>query len=1247
MTERRSNDGPKGGVGAGPDVAEVRASEEPAVVAFDVCGPLPAPGVTVLEASAGTGKTFTIAALAARYVAEGIPLHELLVVTFTRMATGELRDRVRERLVSAEQGLLRVLAGDPAPADDDVLCLLARGTEAEVEERRRRLAAALADYDAATITTTHGFCQDVLGGLGFAGDVERGILVLEDQRDLVAEVVDDLYVRKFHAADRPGTLTRADALRVAEAAVNNPVAPIEPAAAPRTTPAGMHRSLAEAVRKEIERRKRQAGVLTYDDLLIRLKEAIEDPVNGARVQARLRDRYRVVLVDEFQDTDPVQWDILRLGFGSHLTDDRPASDAEPSGPASVRRPGGSDATIVLIGDPKQAIYAFRGADVYAYLAAAEVAGARATLAVNWRSDQGLIDAYDALLRGARLGHEGITYKRVQAAAANRAPRLTGAPVAAPLRLRVLHREDGLVTITPQKGLAQAAHSRALIAQDLADDLVRLLSSGARVQRRHRDGSPAGDDEIRPGHVAVLVRTNRQANLVRGALAAVGITAVINGAGSVFATPVAREWLRLLEALERPASMSRARSCALTAFMGWTAGDVAAAGDDGWEAIHFTLNRWAGVLRRHGVASLLEYVSASEGLPARLLARAGGERDLTDLRHVGQLLHTAATNEGLGMTALTAWLRQRIAEAEEDTNSEERSRRLESDAEAVQVLTIHRSKGLEFEVVYLPYLWEPGYIPQRCAAVYHDARNGDVRTIDVSLTGDEYDGWADHRSAYVREQRGEDLRLAYVALTRAKHQAVLWWAAGKDSENSALFRLLFAQSADGSVRAFDNRVPDDAKVAGMVETLGGAAPGSVSVERVTAPVGMRWTPRAADAVDLAAGRFERELDRSWRRTSYTGIVAAAHELRVASEPEAEGTTDEPEVGGLPSTLVLPGAPSGLPTVTVGDPLGPPTGAAPPSDDGAAVADAGEEQLRQVLSPWQALGGGADVGTFVHRILERIDFTVPDLTAALTAEVARAGNRRPAVLSDHDALVAALQAAVETPLGPLTGGRALRAFGPADRLNELHFELPLAGGDDPLAPHQRPGRADEVQPAHRRLGARAEVSVTAIADLLRRYLPAGDPLAGYAERLADPALGDTLRGYLSGSLDLVLRIPGPVDGGASARFAVLDHKTNWLAGDEALSAWHYRPAAMAEAMQRAHYPLQALLYTVALHRYLRWRLRGYDPDRNLAGVLYLFLRGMSGADTPTVGGQPCGVFAWRPPTSLVLALSDLLDQGRVAA
>ena len=166
------------------------------VRSFDVCGPLPT-GVTVLEASAGTGKTYTIAGLVARYVAEGLPLERLLVVTFTRMATAELRDRVRERLVSAEHGLARVLAGDAPDGEDDVLRLLARGSAEEVTARHRRLVTELADFDAATIVTTHGFCQEVLGGLGIAGDLEPGASFVEDLTDLRDEVVDDLYVRRF------------------------------------------------------------------------------------------------------------------------------------------------------------------------------------------------------------------------------------------------------------------------------------------------------------------------------------------------------------------------------------------------------------------------------------------------------------------------------------------------------------------------------------------------------------------------------------------------------------------------------------------------------------------------------------------------------------------------------------------------------------------------------------------------------------------------------------------------------------------------------------------------------------------------------------------------------------------------------------------------------------------------------------------------------------------------------------------
>jgi exodeoxyribonuclease V beta subunit len=250
--------------------------------------------------------------------------------------------------------------------------------------------------------------------------------------------------------------------------------------------------------------------------------------------------------------------------------------------------------------------------------------------------------------------------------------------------------------------------------------------------------------------------------------------------------------------------------------------------------------------------------------------------------------------------------------------------------------------------------------------------------------------------------------------------------------------------------------------------------------------------------------------------------------------------------------------------------------------------------------------------VHRVLEATDFAAPDLDAELAGQIAAAQARRAVELGEVAAVVAGLRAAIETPLGPLVDGARLRDVERADRLDELEFELPLAGGDEPTG----------------------EFTLAAVAAVLRQHLPAGDPLAGYAERLEDPALRDDLRGYLTGSLDLVVRFPGE-------RFAVVDYKTNWLgAVSEELTAWHHRPEALAAEMRRAHYGLQALLYTAALHRYLRWRLPGYDPDRNLAGVLYLFLRGMVGPDTPTVGGAPCGVFAWRPSQALVEALSDAL-------
>jgi len=1123
--------------------------DDPHEQSFDLRGPLPA-GVTVLEASAGTGKTYTIAALAARYVAQGTPLDRLLLVTFTRMATGELRERVRERLVSVEQGLRRALAQVTPDDADPVIELLAEAPPEIVKQRGERLALALAEFDAATIATTHGFCQEVLGGLGIAADLEPETVFVEDLSDLISDVVEDLYVRRFHHRGAP-PFKLAQAVEIARVAVENPSAPIVPAYG--ETPE-MRRRLACAVREELERRKRRLAVMTYDDLLTRLDASLSGD-SGPATAARLRARYDVVLVDEFQDTDPVQWNIMRRAFG---------------------RGGG---TLVLIADPKQAIYAFRGADVYAYLDAAHGAGARATLSVNWRSDQQLIDAYDALFAGTTLGHQGIAYRRVTAAPANQTPRLSGAPIGTPLRIRVVPRAS--VEQTPT-GLAKTDAAREHVAEDLAADLAALLSSAARLERRAQNGTPIDREPLCPAHVAVLVPTNRNAALIRDALDRAGIPAVINGAGSVFATDAAREWLRLLEALERPASTTRAHSVALTCFLGWSSERVACADELAWEQVHQRLHDWTRVLRTRGVASLLEVVTLMQGLPRRILIGADGERTLTDVRHVAQLLHEAAATEQLGTTALTAWLRRRMAEAAGDTGDEERSRRLDSDAEAVQVLTIHRSKGLEFPIVYLPFLWESSFIPKDARPVlFHDPAAGDQRALDVSLEGPDFDL---HCAQYLRERRGEDLRLAYVALTRACHQAVIWWAGSWDSRNSPLGRLLFSRDHDGNVAAVGNSTPTDAAALARFEQLAAQAPGAVSVERSTLVTPLRYREPQPGATQLTAAVFGRGLDLRWRRTSYSDIIAGSYEASVASEPDEPLLSDQP--AREPAVILAP-------------------------------ASGGEPDL-SAPSLLSEMPVGLRIGTFVHSVLEATDFAAADLDLELLGQVEARLGPRELEIGDPAVVVAGLRAAIETPLGPTLQGAALRDFSRSERLDELEFELPLVGGDEPSG----------------------WLTLAGLADALRGHLAPDDPLAGYAARLEDPSLRASVRGYLTGFLDLVIRLQHP-DG---PRFAVLDYKTNWLAGpDEPLRAFHHRPAALTAVMLRHHYGLQALLYTVALHRYLRWRLPGYEPERHLAGVAYLFLRGMSGPDTPTVDGKPCGVFGWRPPGALVVELSDLLDQG----
>ncbi|HEU4913182.1 MAG TPA: UvrD-helicase domain-containing protein [Actinomycetes bacterium] len=1095
---------------------------------FDLLGPLPE-GTTVLEASAGTGKTFTIANLVARYVAHGVAMEALLVVSFSRESTRELRERVRERLVSARDGL----ADPPSiPTHDRVLRLLAEADAAEVGVRRRRLEEAVTVFDAATVTTTHGFCQQVMLALGTAGDHDPGAVLLEGVGDLVAEVADDLYLRKWGTpgAEAPD-MKRAEFHALALAAATDPATELLPGPDTDGAP-GQRARIAAAVRAEVDRRKRRQQLIDYDDMLIRLAATLTDPTTGPVARDRLRARYRVVLVDEFQDTDPVQWTILREAFHGHRT-------------------------LVLIGDPKQAIYGFRGADVHAYLEARASASVVRTLPTNHRSDAALLDGMAAVFGDAALGDERIRVLPVDAAHAGR---LVDAPV--PLQLRVVPR-DGLPLA--QNGTVRTPPARELVARDLAAQVVSLLSGDTAV--RPRDGGEAR--RVEPGDIAVLVRQNSQAQLVQAQLQQAGVPVVLTGRTSVFATPAAAEWQRLLEALEQPHRTTRVRRVALTCFVGLDAAGLDAAGDAFADELALRLRIWAAVLADRGVAAMFEAVSLDQQLQPRILGQVGGERLLTDLRHIAQVMHEAALEGQLGLTALLVWLRRRREEATNE-GGQERSRRLETDAAAVQVITVHTSKGLQFPVVLVPFAWDNWSGREPATAVFHDEHDHRVRDVGGPGSPD----WRAHVAAHKQEETDDELRLTYVALTRAQSHLVVWWAPSYNTPTAPLHRLLLHDSA--AVAPLHVPVPDDATALAAFRARAALSDGGMGVEVVRERPPTVWAPPAYPASALSLAAFTRALDTGWRRTSYSALTSAAHEQRLGSEPEVAQKDDEADLEPVP-----------------------------------AASSGADDALREVGSAWDALPGGAAFGTLVHTALEQLDDPGDEdaVAAAVAVSVARFAPEL-----DASALTTGLLAALATPLGRLAHGLALRDVPGRDRLPELDFELPLAGGDE---------------------ASTARVMLADLVPLWRAHVPTG-PLSSYADALA--GLADVpLRGYLTGSIDAVLRVRD----GAVPRYLVVDYKTNRLAGyDEPLTAWHYRTDALETAMIEAHYPLQAALYAVALHRYLRWRQPGYDPEVHLGGVLYLFLRGMSGPGVVDASGDAPGVLSWRPPAGLVTGLSDLL-------
>ncbi|MFY9396934.1 MAG: UvrD-helicase domain-containing protein, partial [Desulfomonilia bacterium] len=804
---------------------------------------VPLHGVQLIEASAGTGKTYTIASLYVRLLLE-IPLQvrEILVVTFTEAATDELKTRIRKKLHEA----LKCFSS--GSCDDQFLKDLA-GRCPDRAEAIRRLQAALRRFDEASIHTIHGFCQRVLGELPF----EAGCLfeheLVPDQSGIVLEAAGD-FIRlhfgesmlpelAFHAARRGYTLEfflrlyqrfrpgirvipqaelpepdgiidafRRSFARLAErwkeardevagilqdfegfkqniyspsilrrmidamdTYVSSPESAVELFSDyERFTPwklrAGtkadfdppehdffelwdthleLHGRLQEylescLVRLKVEflrhmeealpARKEASGVVSFDDLLLKVRDGLRSE-RGADLGQSLRQRYRAALIDEFQDTDPVQYEIFSSVF--------------------------SRGPLFLIGDPKQAIYSFRGADIFTYLRAAAGVSteARHTLGKNFRSEPGLVRAVNHLFDTHEpFVFEEIAFSPVEPAQDAGRP-LLHEPGRAPFAVWCVSDE-------PSGGLAKA-DAEARIYRAVACEISRLIEAGCRGEIL------LGDRPVAAGDMAVIVRTNRHGGLMRDVLASCGIPCVVSSQEDLFDTDEAREMEFLLRAIAQPHSEPLVRTALAGPILG-----LDAHGLDLLDRDEGLLEWWIERFRRYhdlwqtgGFTRMFRRLLDEEHVRERVLGLAGGERMLTNLLHLSEVLGSIDMEERPGMRGLVKWLNRRRDRSV--PRGREHQLRLESDDEAVKVLTVHKSKGLEFPIVFCPFLWGSSDHEDETDIVFHDPGRDLEAFLDLGSPG-----LKEHLDLASRELEAEEMRLLYVALTRARNRCYLVW-----------------------------------------------------------------------------------------------------------------------------------------------------------------------------------------------------------------------------------------------------------------------------------------------------------------------------------------------------------------------------------------------------------------------------------------------------------------------------------------
>lgn len=1094
---------------------------------FSVVGELPGRGITLLEASAGTGKTFSIAALLTRYIAAGeCSMDQVLIVTFTRNATSELRSRVRDRLAGAIRGLEGLVRGEPNADSEDQLVSFLAADSTDVRLQLERLRRAMADFDLAEISTIHGFCDRASKWLGLSACSALNSSVAGDLQEVETQCAIDTYVSTFGASEEL-RLEASKATAFASVVLANPEAEIFPTRPADDADADRF-SYAHELRTQLQRRKNRLGVVSHDDQVVRLARAIR--ASSVEATARLRDRFSLVMVDEFQDTDQTQWEILHSAFGD----------------GSVR--------LILIGDPKQAIYSFRGGDIHAYLMAREKADI-CHLGVNYRSTPELLSALDVLFNEAPMGTSEIHYEPLTPGTEQGGE----ASGQAAVRFVQLDSEGFSPSERTQEGQVRLPAAAAAVAQAVGVDIV---------DRLQQTNPPA-----RPGDIAVIVATNQQASQVADALRQRAVPVVVRSPQSVFETTAADVAEKFLAALAAPDSDRAIRRLAVTDVIRLTMSDLVDDNPSPTAPLSMLRERvrdWLATYDAFGVEAAFAAVMDEYDAPRQILTRANGERFLTDLDHVIELAGIEARSQQLSVPALLSWLTDRMVSG--GTTDDEVARRLETDTEAVQVITTHAAKGLEFPIVYCPTLWHSFPQSPDRSFVFHDPQGG--RGVYVGIRGSR----AGREAAELRrgEQLGEARRQLYVATTRAKRELVIHICETSNRQSSPLFRLL-DRHGPTTRAAIEKMAHECAHITSSRPHPFTAEPRVLSFDGDLAE-----SSRSAEI--RPARSFDRVIDQRWRRASFSSMTAAAHEAHYGS-------------GNSESML------TGTKTDETDEPVAP---YQPPVD--SALSD-----MRSVMSD---LRGGTAFGSYVHFIFEHVDFRADPLESAI-ADAAHMFRRDTNLtdLQERD-LVSGIVNCLRTPLGADLGGVTLAEVSRPDRVDEMAFELPLAGAEQPSG----------------------YVSPQLIGDVLEQYLAPDDELREYLPYLHDDSLAVGVRGYLTGSIDLVFRTAH--DG--VPRYSVVDYKTNRL-GPAELTAWDYRPQAVQRAVFQAHYPLQFLLYTVALHRYLRSRMPDYDPALHLGPVKYLFVRGMFGATNPEVDGRGCGIFTWQPTPLVVDQLSKLLAVG----